>query len=493
MPIFNPWPDSSLDTATPFTNAQLDRIARVGPAKLGLDALYNQMKNLPFDSLAPFFPSPLLDVVTTRVERAAPSELQAIDQYYKDVVDGPDAAQQGDEYWSEVRHMLDLRYAEEGITEGQERRDTRGGLWSCELNDVLKDFGLRSNSNQPLLQRDCCLRMYRTAFDALAQVGDLVPSKLRVIPDHDEHPFDDFVEYWSVQLRMPPVTVSNALLVLYPVRCYWRRVHAVSGPQGPRGPQASFAGESRMMKKLKLPPAIKKYVRTALGNMEDEGVVICKPFASPCIELELDSTQRVEVWGTPVPVGQPDSVSVEIVRQGGERNVRVVPHLPDTLTSRRPCVFKTGGKARRNGKPRPSYYSLLMGHKRNAAGKWACVWLSLHHLIIWVTHGLYRPSTMVTTVQGMEVAIAKAMESKKAVQHICECGLCVNCLHIYHGRSKLNARRGCESLERIASKNAIAMYVSHKWAPIYHLQNRCNLAESCLRLGAIRAQRQSFT
>ena len=172
MPIFNPWPDSSLDTATPFTNAQLDRIARVGPAKHGLDALYNQMKNLPFDSLAPFFPSPLLDVVTTRVERAAPSELQAIDQYYKDVVDGPDAAQQGDEYWSEVRHMLDLRYAEEGITDGQERRDTRGGLWSCELNDVLKDFGLRSNSNQPLLQRDCCLSMYRTAFDALAQVGD---------------------------------------------------------------------------------------------------------------------------------------------------------------------------------------------------------------------------------------------------------------------------------------------------------------------------------
>lgn len=487
MPVANRWREASaLSNNVPFTDAQLGCIARVGPRRLvGLVNLYRVLMTLAPPALLDYIPRPLRQIETARAHPVENIDIEGeLDALYPDNDPDISTAQQR-------QQMMNHRRDEERVQE-----NVLGGLLPASLMTMVGDMHLRVNNtaSQRPIRVDALKRIYRVVFFALAQVGEYVPSKLRVIPDHDSEQFDLLVAYWSTELRMRPVLVANALLVLYPLRCFWRDVNAQSGRQGPQGHNATaFTGDNvreatNVDWATKGKHSLLPYIRAALGNMEGEGVVIPKPFASPCIELELDPTQRVEVWGSPVPEATDyNQVSVPLQRQGA-RDVRVVPHLPPTLKPWRRCVVKSSsGKARSlDGNPRPSYYSLLVGHRRSQESqKMVPVWFYLHRFIAWAMHGLFRFPNVAMPNERLVRRVEGAWASKLVVQHICEHGLCANCLHIYHGNAKLNCRSGRETEYKKAARNAVAMYVSHYRSPdLYMLQNR-SFCSACLRLADI--------
>jgi hypothetical protein len=77
MPRVNRWPEWALSNGHSFTKSQLDRIARIGPVRLGLDQMYTQMQTLPPDSLVRCIPRKLMSVRTRRARCVEPGGLVA--------------------------------------------------------------------------------------------------------------------------------------------------------------------------------------------------------------------------------------------------------------------------------------------------------------------------------------------------------------------------------------------------------------------------------
>lgn len=473
------WADAE-DPEVPFTAAQLEKLARVGPAKLlGLRRLHKAFR----EAQDPRLPKQIAKIDTLQAEVQGFAFVDVMQLFY------PQA----------------LRTAC-GLHRDSEAREEQalgvGGLFSVDLKQVAQNFGKRcADSRIPAdVRKDYGYAAARSFFLALANIGTHVYPKFRVVPAHDLQAFTDLVRSWSVELRVPVSVAANALITLYVLAVF--PVGGVDGPpdQLPVDPTApKWAGKERYLPAHvgpnQGPQPIREHVQAMHGFMRNHGIVYDKPFHTLCVPLVSERTRYgLEVW----PQGRIPTVCTERkpAAQGGQYiaefssatvelgvgadMIHVVPYLNPVHRVGRggTCVFQGGG----------GYPAVLVGHTANPAGserEWSRVTWSVHRLIAFVVHG--EPTLERTTGQfhPLREEGSRKQESRVCVQHTCEEKNCINNTHITLGTYSTNGRSEGMGKDRVIYKNASAVYWCELNCAYFGVGDARPLAGIAVRLTAV--------